>query len=1344
MIISKEVRISVNNLIALLVLLIPTVGHAQIIFSETFDEPAGSTTGAANGVNWTATCPTCLAGDYHEVQNGTLETGDSNGPAEWITNGINISACSHVIVTFDVSESGTMEACGTGCVSADWVAFEYSVDGGPWTSPANAYACGGGCAPPSGMAILDDDITSTNYSTGCIAVNGNSLQLRITTQCWAGSEVWNVDNVVVNCEDVDPGTNAAVDACTINGNINLLGELGGTPNATGTWTGPSALINGSQGTFDPNTNLAGIYTYTDGVLCPESADVTVTISNPVAGTNGNVQLCSNDPATNLITLLGGTPDAGGFWTGPSALTGGDQGTFTPGTNAAGTYTYTVGPPGCQATADVVVTVVPCSNCSMTDLTINVTNCYVNGGFLEYDIAGVLTFTNPPTTGQLVITDCYGATQTFNPPFVSPFNFTQTNMPQTGAQCDFTAVFTDDPTCTIVGPHQAPPPITGFSSNCVIGAGIVTGDITFDDTYGSGFLVVSIDDGTNVLDTMITLPTTSPQNWSVSGLNPAANPYTISYYFSDYPGCSQTTTINCGCQADAGTYNVSMTGNGNTNFILCDGDQVDITTNNDFIDPDNNGPLGGFPYDPGIAWLIYNCPPTPGVDPNNDPCFQGIFNAPNGSGNMSDINDLGIINNFPAGTFNNNEVFYVPITMYNFPNLLYNTNCWNVGTPISVTYLTPITSAIVEDCPNGSVTVTLNGGHPEIFGTNFTASNLLPATASFANTTAAHGGTITITGLQDGDMYSFDVVDQNGCPIQVTGGPFVGPPDATIAPAGPFCPTDPALNLTAATPGGTWSGTGITNTTNGTFDPATAGTGVHSINYTVGGACPGNGQTDIIVTNQQDATITPVPDPCETDAPFILNVVDPGGTFTATCGACVDATTGTFNPQIAGVGLHTITYTIAGTCGDVQTLDINVMQSFDAALGAMPDMCIGNANTFVNVLGDAGGTFSGVGIIDPTTGEFDPIVAGAGTHVITYSFPGPCGNSETTTITVNDPLSVTAFIDMDICEGQNANLSAVANGGDGNYTYTWTDDQGNPAGVGQFITVTPAVTTTYTVTVTDGCGSNAATDQVTVTVNPLPTIDFVVDNATGCAPLTVTFTDNSVPAGTTCLWDFGDTFFSTDCGTTTHTYTDPGCYDVSLTITTAAGCSNSMTQTSMVCVTPNALAAFDVDPGQVDVNAPIFNFTNNSSNATTYSWTFGDGENSMDTDPSHTYPAIPGMYEVCLTAMNDEGCNDIVCDSVQILDVFSVYVPNAFTPNGDGFNDEFLPVVNGIVSDSYELYIFDRWGHIIFESNSQNIGWNGNDPSGVLAKSDVYVWKLILKSSVDDEHYEKVGHVTLLK
>ncbi|GAB5417742.1 MAG: hypothetical protein Crog4KO_25090 [Crocinitomicaceae bacterium] len=195
-------KVTTSAIIALLFLF---NGNSQILFTESFNEANGSTTGSdnTNSVNWTALCPGSVATtDYFNVQNGRLEARDTNGPAaSWTTNDIDITSCNSVEISFSISESGTMEACGTGCVSADFIAFEYSIDGGAWTSPANSYSCGGSCPPSSGRAIADDDVTSVNYATGCISLGGgSSLRLRIEAQCWAGSEYWRIDDVLVSCD----------------------------------------------------------------------------------------------------------------------------------------------------------------------------------------------------------------------------------------------------------------------------------------------------------------------------------------------------------------------------------------------------------------------------------------------------------------------------------------------------------------------------------------------------------------------------------------------------------------------------------------------------------------------------------------------------------------------------------------------------------------------------------------------------------------------------------------------------------------------------------------------------------------------------------------------------------------------------------------------------------------------------------------------------------------------------------------------------------------------------------------------------------------------------------------
>ena len=366
-------------------------------------------------------------------------------------------------------------------------------------------------------------------------------------------------------------------------------------------------------------------------------------------------------------------------------------------------------------------------CTMDGLTATMTGCS-NDPFLEFDMGGQVTFTDPPATGQLIVENCYGQQQVFNPPFTSPQAYTFTALPQDGATCDITAYFTDDPACTITTPMQAPPPITFFSSNCVIGGGAVNGSIEFTNPNNVGTsLVVSINDGTNTVDTTIFPPFTSPQAWSVSGLDPSATTYNIDYYFTDYVACVNSTSISCGCSADAGTSTASITGSGSTDFVLCENDEITLVDNGDWTAPDDFGTLGGLPYNPAIGWMIYDCPPTPGISPVNDPCFVTILSAVN---TASDVNDGTTWWNTWAGNFTNNTAYIVPITLYTYDVAqdiyMLNTNCFDVGPATAVTYLDPITSTVVEDCPNGTVTVTVTGGDPALNGTDFTASNLLPA------------------------------------------------------------------------------------------------------------------------------------------------------------------------------------------------------------------------------------------------------------------------------------------------------------------------------------------------------------------------------------------------------------------------------------------------------------------------------------------------------------------------------------------------------------------------------------------------------------------------------------------
>jgi len=131
-------------------------------------------------------------------------------------------------------------------------------------------------------------------------------------------------------------------------------------------------------------------------------------------------------------------------------------------------------------------------------------------------------------------------------------------------------------------------------------------------------------------------------------------------------------------------------------------------------------------------------------------------------------------------------------------------------------------------------------------------------------------------------------------------------DATITPT-TLCTAGSPVYLTAVDGGGTWSGTGITNASMGTFDPS-IGAGTYTITYTIGGACGDTDSEDIIVVTTLNPTIGPVSSGiCDDDLPFTMTAADAGGTWSATCGSCINASTGSFDPTASGAGTWVYIY-----------------------------------------------------------------------------------------------------------------------------------------------------------------------------------------------------------------------------------------------------------------------------------------------------------------------------------------------------------------------------------------------------------------------------------------------------
>lgn len=346
----------------------------------------------------------------------------------------------------------------------------------------------------------------------------------------------------------------------------------------------------------------------------------------------------------------------------------------------------------------------------------------------------------------------------------------------------------------------------------------------------------------------------------------------------------------------------------------------------------------------------------------------------------------------------------------------------------------------------------------------------------------------------------------------------------------------------------------------------------------------------------------------------------------------------------------------------------------------------------------------------------------------------CDSIITTTVNVNALPNITANSPAPICEGETVTLS-----GNGGLSYIWDN------GVINNTPFEPLATTTYTIIGTDGNGCTNTT-TANVTVHPNPIIDFTATPQIGCAPLEVEFL-NATTNSINCLWDYGNGTSSTACGNTQITYNNAGIYSVTLTVSNTAGCTSTHTEIDYIEVQEQPVADFSVDNSYISIENTEVEFTNLSLYSTFYEWNFGDEfGGSNEENPLHVFPATGNtIYTVELIASNDIGCSDTTTAQIHVNDVIIYYVPNAFTPDGDEFNQIFQPVfTSGFDIYDYHLIIFNRWGEVMFESYNSEFGWDGTYSNGELVPDGVYTWKINFKESMSDKKHQEIGHVTILK
>jgi len=501
--------------------------------------------------------------------------------------------------------------------------------------------------------------------------------------------------------------------------------------------------------------------------------------------------------------------------------------------------------------------------------------------------------------------------------------------------------------------------------------------------------------------------------------------------------------------------------------------------------------------------------------------------------------------------------------------------------------------------------------------------------------------------------------------------------------------------------------------------------------------------------------------CQSTATFNLIGAPSIVTQMASTGATCNQSNGTASVNASnGTGPYTYSWSPGG--GNTQTInglapgmytvtvtDANGCQTIDSVLVSSQGPSVTPTQTNATCFGDCNGSAS-VTVVSgtpPYTYSWAPVggtnanATGlcAGNYTATITDGAGCVTTQTFAITQPAQLTMTTSGNITICNGSSTTISVTPAGGTGPYTVTW--DNGLPNGTSN--SVSPTQQTTYNATLTDANGCNT-TQSITVDVSPAPVAAFSATQG-DCAPSVIQFTDASSGA-TSYYWDFGDPSSGANNTSTlqhpTHIYALGGSYNVTLTAINAIGCSTTVVINNAVTVFgyPNALTSVANDHvSELDPTAVFTDQTTGGVDCIVY---FGDGDSIAGCNLgtfTHVYEQA-GTYTIMTVATNANGCTDTSYVTVIVEQETTLYVPNAFTPNGDGSNPFFQAYGSNV--QEFQLYVFDRWGVLLFESKDLNKAWDGTF-KGEPVQEDVYVWRIIYTDARNKRH-KLIGHVTVYR
>jgi gliding motility-associated-like protein len=409
----------------------------------------------------------------------------------------------------------------------------------------------------------------------------------------------------------------------------------------------------------------------------------------------------------------------------------------------------------------------------------------------------------------------------------------------------------------------------------------------------------------------------------------------------------------------------------------------------------------------------------------------------------------------------------------------------------------------------------------------------------------------------------------------------------------------------------------------------------------------------------------------------------------------------------GIGSVTLTESTPAGCDSTISLMVTVNPKPIPVLNGIPQVCTNETAVFsTNVSNDLyNWMISGANILGNNLQQS-----------VSVNFPSP-GNfslwlTETNTLGCSSltsiPVTVNSLPDVNIagnitgCTNTNSIYTLpqmpgityqysivggnILSNNNGNLNIDWTNTGNN----------------SISVLATNNLSGCAAQNTFNVSVPVLPQPYINANSFFGCPPLNVTFYNNQPGSNCIYTWDFGDGGTSINVNPA-HTFSLSGTFPVKVIVTNAVGCTDSAR--GAVTVFPSPFSNFDIlnDGDKVYAEFQNVQLSNRSNGADVYSWNLGNGVTTDEFEPQFSYDK-PGVYTISLDVENIYGCHNIISKTIEAIVPEDIFVPNTFTPNDDNTNDFFSVAFKNI--NSATIFIFDRWGEMIYKSEDMNFKWNG--------------------------------------